>query len=46
MVFFYYNYYKKINIKDVVNYFKLTFKGNVKAIINDDINNTVVIKSN
>lgn len=36
----------ELNFKDVINYFKATSKGVVKAIINSDTNNVIVLKNN
>lgn len=35
-----------VNFKDRVEYFKTTVKGAIKAIINNDINNIIILKNN
>ncbi len=36
----------EINFKHTINYFKASVKGAIKAIINDDVNNIIILKNN
>lgn len=36
----------ELNFKDRINYFKASVKGVIRATINDDTNNTIILKNN